>query len=97
MYASRSWLSARIGRWLDRWASSLVMEAECEDGTRLLIGLDPSFHGALPVAVATETYGVTESYRVTQTGEIESAAAGRRPAPWPDGVVVPDDLRDLVP
>jgi hypothetical protein len=74
MYASRSWLAARIGRWLDRWASSLVMEAECEDGTRLLIGLDPSFHGALPVAVAAETS-----------------------EPWPDGVVVPDDLRDLVP
>jgi hypothetical protein len=74
MYASRSWLAARIGRWLDRWASSLVMEAECEDGTRLLIGLDPSFHGALPVAVGAET-----------------------PEPWPQGVVVPDDLRDLVP
>ncbi len=74
MYASRSWLAARIGRWLDRWASSLVMEAECEDGTKLLIGLDPSFHGALPVAVATETH-----------------------EPWPHVVVVPDDLRDLVP
>lgn len=73
MHASRSWLAGRIGGWLDRWAASLVMEAECDDGTRLLIGLDPSFHGAAPVTV------------------IESSE------PWPAGVVVPDDLRDLVP
>lgn len=89
MYASRSWLAARIGRWLDRWASSLVMEAECEDGTRLLIGLDPSFHGALPVAVAAETHGVLDPDEIS--------GAGRRVDAWPAGVVVPDDLRDLVP
>jgi hypothetical protein len=77
MHASRSWLAAHIGRWLDRWASSLVMEAECDDGTRLLIGLDPGFHGALPVAVSPD--------------------AAERPLRWPGDVVVPDDLRDLVP
>jgi hypothetical protein len=50
MFASRSWLARHIGRWLDRWGSALVMETECDDGTRLLIGLDPSSHVAITVA-----------------------------------------------
>ena len=47
----RSWAARR----LDRWASAFVMEATCDDGTRLLIGLDPTLHGACAVtAVAND-------------------------------------------
>lgn len=54
MFASRTWLATRIGHWLERWGSAMVMEAECDDGTRLLIGLDPSCHVAVTVAVTGE-------------------------------------------
>lgn len=88
MFASRTWLARRIGTWLDRWCSSLVMEAECDDGTRLLIGVDPSLHGLHSVAVVP--VGGNEA-------EGRDAEGTRLDDSWVDEVTVPDDLRDLVP
>jgi hypothetical protein len=71
MFASRRWLGRHLCTWLERWGSALVMEAECDDGSRLLIGLDPSCHVAMTVACPATDH-------------------------WAVGLVVPDDLRDLV-
>lgn len=51
MATQRVGLAQRIGRGLQRWSSSFVMEAECDDGTRLLIGLDAGWHGAPTIAL----------------------------------------------
>ena len=44
-------LGARLGHFFERWMSSLVMECRCEDGSRLLIGLDPTWYGMQAITV----------------------------------------------
>jgi hypothetical protein len=74
MSRSHPSFARRVDRWLDRWGRAFVMEVECRDGTRFLIGLDPNWHGSPTLAPLND-----DDDR------------------WPEGVVAPDDLRDLVP
>lgn len=46
-----SWASW-LGRWCDRLADAFVTETVCDDGTRLLIALDPSMHLTSTTVVA---------------------------------------------
>jgi hypothetical protein len=50
-------IAARVDRWLDRCGRAFVMEVECRDGTRYLVGLEPSWHGCPTLAVADDGTG----------------------------------------
>lgn len=81
MLGSHPSFARRVHRWLDRCGRAFVMEIELGDGSHALVALDPHWHGAPAIALG-DTHAVG--------GEDED---GR----WADGIVVPDDLRDLVP
>jgi len=51
MSVLRSWFGGRVGVLFERWMSSLVMECRCDDGSRLIIGLDPGWYGASAITV----------------------------------------------
>lgn len=76
MGAWTSWL----GRWCDRFADAFVTETVCDDGTRLLIALDPSMH--------------LSSTTVVASGDTANVAGVTDPLPrsWD----VPDDLAELL-
>lgn len=54
MFRSHPSFARRVDRWLDRWGRAFVMEVECQDGTRFLIGLDPNWHGSPTLALADD-------------------------------------------
>jgi hypothetical protein len=54
MFRSHPSFARRVDRWVDRWGRAFVMEVECRDGTRFLLGLDPNWHGAPTLAVADD-------------------------------------------
>ncbi len=49
-----TWFSGRPSQWIDRFASSFVTETVTDDGTRLLLALDPSCHGLDVVMVMSD-------------------------------------------
>jgi hypothetical protein len=83
MSSLTSWFGGRPARWLDRFASSFVTETVTDDGTRVLLALDPSCHGLDMVMVMNEIHKPQQA-----------PACGR---PLHDDVVwhVPDDIRSL--
>lgn len=54
MFRSHPSFARRVDRWIDRWGRAFVMEVECRDGTRFLIGLDPNWHGSPTLALADD-------------------------------------------
>lgn len=57
MFRSHPSFARRVDRWIDRWGRAFVMEVECRDGTRFLLGLDPNWHGAPTLALANDDDG----------------------------------------
>jgi hypothetical protein len=84
MSSLSTWFAGRPARWLDRFASSFVTETVTDDGTRVLLALDPSCHGLDVVMVMNEIH------------EPQHEPACDRPLH--DDVVwhVPDDIRSLL-
>lgn len=56
MSSLSTWFAGRPARWLDRFASSFVTETVTDDGTRVLLALDPSCHGLDVVMVLNEIH-----------------------------------------
>lgn len=86
MFRSHPSFARRVDRWIDRWGRAFVMEVECRDGTRFLVGLDPNWHGSPTLAVADDG-----------DDGVDDGQDGDDGASWANGLRAPDDLRDLVP
>ncbi len=85
MSSLSTWFAGRPARWLDRFASSFVTETVTDDGTRVLLALDPSCHG-LDVVMVMNDVRQPESW----TGDSDDTCH--------DQVVwhVPDDISSLL-
>ena len=85
MSSLTNWFAGRPARWLDRFASSFVTETVTDDGTRVLLALDPSCHGLDMVMVTNEVREPT-----SWTGDPD--VPGDQDIVWH----VPDDIRSLL-
>ena len=85
MSSLTNWFAGRPARWLDRFASSFVTETVTDDGTRVLLALDPSCHG-LDMVMVTNEVRHPESW----TGD--PVDPGDEDIVWH----VPDDIRSLL-
>lgn len=96
MNGSHPSLGNRVQRWLDRWGKAFVMEVECRDGNRFLVGLDPHWHGA-PMMALPHDDGDDGPGGGGPGDDADDDGGDPARGTWADGLTAPDDLRDLVP